>query len=104
MLQPIVGFAGMSHLGINTAVATAERGFNTICYDRNESLIDQLKQQKLSIIEPELPELLEKNTTTNRLIFSSDVSQLYNCDIVYISCDDITGNIDNIAVIQLTNI
>src|SRR3990167_5570376 len=90
MLQPIVGFAGMSHLGINTAVATAERGFNTICYDRNESLIDQLKQQKLSIIEPELPELLEKNTTTNRLIFSSDVSQLYNCDIVYISCDVIT--------------
>ena len=42
MLQPIIGFVGMSHLGINTAVATAERGFNTICYDKDEALIKKL--------------------------------------------------------------
>ena len=29
----IVGFLGMSHLGINYAVASAEKGFDVICYD-----------------------------------------------------------------------
>src|SRR3990167_4042967 len=87
MLQPIIGFAGMSHLGVNTAAATAERGFDTLCYDMDESLIQKLNEQELLIIEPGLPELFSKNILANRLKFSDNVRQLYDCDIVYISSD-----------------
>ena len=87
MLQPIIGFAGMSHLGVNTAAATAERGFDTLCYDMDESLIQKLNKQELLIIEPGLPELFSKNILANRLKFSDNVRQLYDCDIVYISSD-----------------
>ena len=33
MTLPVIGYAGMTHLGLNSAVATAEKGFETVCYD-----------------------------------------------------------------------
>lgn len=92
MLQPLIGFAGMSHLGMNTAVATAERGFNTICYDIDESLIEELKNKELTIVEPELSKLFEKNISIDRLKFTFDANQLYKCDIIYISSDVMTDD------------
>ncbi|EKD73817.1 MAG: hypothetical protein ACD_45C00181G0005 [uncultured bacterium] len=90
--QPLIGFAGMSHLGINTAVATAERGFDTICYDSDSFLIKDLKNQKLTIVEPGLSTLFTKHLSTQRLKFSDDVSRLQECDIVYISSDVMTND------------
>ena len=45
----IVGFAGMTHLGINTAVATADKGWEIIGYDENQKTIDNLKNKVLEI-------------------------------------------------------
>ena len=33
MKLPIIGFVGMSHLGLNYAVATANKKFKVICFD-----------------------------------------------------------------------
>jgi UDPglucose 6-dehydrogenase len=81
----LVGFAGMTHLGINSAVATAERGFDVLGYDADKRVIDQLQNGKLPVVEPELDDLARKNAS--RLTFSSNLAELKRCDVVYISAD-----------------
>ena len=34
-----IGFVGLTHLGINSAVAAAEKGFQAVCYDADAALI-----------------------------------------------------------------
>ena len=61
MSQPVIGFAGMTHLGINSAAAAAARGFQTVCFDTDAGVITKLKLGKLPVVEPGLPELIEQN-------------------------------------------
>ena len=42
-----IGFVGMSHLGLNYAVATAKKKFKVICYDENVSIVNILNKKKL---------------------------------------------------------
>lgn len=85
MTLPVVGFAGMTHLGINSAAATAARGFPVLGYDCDAALIQRLAQRDLPIVEPGLDELVAANQ--DRLSFSSDTADLARCDIVYIAAD-----------------
>jgi UDPglucose 6-dehydrogenase len=85
MSRPVIGFAGMTHLGINSAAAAAARGFETICFDTDAGIITTLKSGKLSIVEPGLPELLEQSK--QRFAFTTEVIDLEHCDVVYISAD-----------------
>src|SRR5260370_42692045 len=54
MTGPVIGFAGMTHLGLNSAVASAERGFNVICFDSDPGRIAALNEGRLPVVEPEL--------------------------------------------------
>lgn len=95
MSGPTIGFAGMTHLGINSAAASAARGFRTVCFDPDAQLIAGLKAAKLPVVEPGLPELLREHGA--RLFLASDASALAQCDIVYIAPDvptDDTGQSD----------
>ena len=56
-INPKIGFVGMSHLGLNYAVATAKKNFKVICYDENKNTIDILNKKKIPIFEKDL----EKN-------------------------------------------
>lgn len=85
MTKPIIGFAGMTHLGLNSAVASAEKGFHTVGFDGNAALIAELQSGRTSINEPSLSELLKSNA--ERLEFSSSLEVLSTCDVVYISMD-----------------
>jgi UDPglucose 6-dehydrogenase len=80
-----VGFAGMTHLGLNSAVATAERGFKIVCFDEQSSVINALQAKILPVVEPGLSELLEKNS--DKIMFSNTQADLKSCDIVYIAAD-----------------
>ena len=33
MSAPVLGFAGMTHLGLVSGVCAAEKGFRTVCFD-----------------------------------------------------------------------
>ena len=81
----LVGFAGMTHLGINSAAATAARGFSILGYDRDGALIERLQRRDLPVVEPGLPELMAEHA--GRLDFSADAAALRRCDIVYIAAD-----------------
>jgi len=83
--KPVIGFAGMTHLGLNSAVAGAEKGFHIMCFDQNAELISELQSGKTNINEPDLSEML--NTNSERLEFTSSKEDLKKCNIVYISLD-----------------
>jgi UDPglucose 6-dehydrogenase len=82
---PVVGFAGMTHLGLVSATVVASRGFETACYDTDAALIEQLRAGRLPVLEPGLSELLRGNG--ERQTFTSAAGDLGGCDIVYIAAD-----------------
>lgn len=95
MSNPVIGFAGMTHLGLNSGVAAAEKGFDVVCFDSDNERVEALRRGKLHVMEPDLPELLAKNQ--NRIAFTNAVSDLQKCDVVYVAPDvatDDTGQSD----------
>jgi UDPglucose 6-dehydrogenase len=82
---PIVGFAGMTHLGLVSATAVASRGFQTICYDADDSLVRRLKSRDLPVSEPDLAALMQANGA--RQTFTGSAGDLNRCDVVYIAAD-----------------
>src|SRR5580692_2518144 len=85
MSQINVGFAGMTHLGINSAAATAARGFEVLGFDVDETVVAGLQRHTMPVFEPGLDELVASNAS--RLRFSADAGDLKRCDLVYISVD-----------------
>ncbi len=101
LIKPIIGFAGMSHLGLVSATAVAEKGFSVISYDPSQVLIATLNSGQMPIEEPQLNTLLSKNR--NRLSFTHQIVDLNACDIIYIALDVPTNsaNVSDIASIEL---
>src|SRR6202043_3144233 len=85
MKPPVVGFAGMSHLGLVSAAAVAGAGFETVCLDTDQKLIASLRKGALPIVEPDLAELIKTNGARQR--FTSSAAELAACDVVYAALD-----------------
>ena len=81
----VIGFVGLTHLGLNSAIASAARGFHVLGYSDESELVSDLNRGVLPIEEPQLKELLASNTS--RLTFSCNPECLSSCAIVYISTD-----------------
>lgn len=88
--KPVIGFAGMTHLGLNSAVAAADKGFPVVCFDPDSARIKALARGKLPVVEPDLPELFVKNA--ERMTFSTDSAVLGACDVVYVAPDVATDD------------
>ncbi|MCA3262823.1 MAG: nucleotide sugar dehydrogenase [Telmatospirillum sp.] len=80
-----IGFLGMSHLGICSLAAAAERGFRVFGYDPDAGRIAELKRGLPPVSEPGLQESLAKQR--ERMTFSASADGLRACDIVYLSFD-----------------
>jgi UDPglucose 6-dehydrogenase len=97
-----IGFAGLSHLGIVSGAAVAEKGFDVIGYDDDSVLVDRLLNGDSPVVEPDLADLQKKNSA--HLDYTSDVSQLHRCDLIYIARDvptDDAGTSDVSAITTL---
>ena len=84
MNKPLIGFAGMTHLGINSAAAAA-CNFPTLWFDPDQERIARLKKNELPITEPGLAEIFAENQA--RIRCSSSAADLRDCAVVYIACD-----------------
>ena len=83
--MPVIGFAGMTHLGLVSGVAAAEKGFGVVCYDPDAAQIALIAAGKLPVSEPQLDDLVARNRP--RLKFTAAVSELAACDVVYVAPD-----------------
>jgi UDPglucose 6-dehydrogenase len=81
----VVGFAGMTHLGIVSALAAAARGASVVGYAENRELAARLGDGEMPIAEPGLDDLFA--TVRARISFTADAARLRGCDIVYIAAD-----------------
>lgn len=86
-----IAYIGMTHLGLNSAVAAAEKGFAVVCFDLQQELIANLKKGQLPVVEPRLSELLNQNN--HRLHFTHQLSDLKKCDLLYIALDIATNEL-----------
>lgn len=81
----MIGFVGLSHLGIVYGLATAAKGFDVVGFDRDGALCERLGQGHFPVSEPGLEELF--NANRERLNFTADVSALTKCSVVFYSLD-----------------
>jgi len=84
-MKPVVGFAGMTHLGLVSAAAVAGRGFEVVCFDADGALIERLGRQDWPVLEPGLGELIGRNGARHR--FTGAGRDLGACDVVYVAPD-----------------
>jgi len=84
-MNPRIGVAGMTHLGLVTGTAIAAAGFETVCYDADAGLAARLKIGDLPVVEPGLPAAIRDNGA--RQIFTADISALKACDVVIVAPD-----------------
>jgi len=95
MSRPVIGFAGMTHLGLVSGISAAEKGFEMVLFDPAEARIAALQKRQLPVSEPQLDHLLHKNE--GRITFSADPAVLKRCDVIYVAPDvptDDTGASD----------
>lgn len=81
----MIGFAGLSHLGIVSSAAAAARGFDVTAFDGDPELCRAMAAAQPPIVEPGLPELLQE--VAMRIRYAADASALAGCDVIYISVD-----------------
>ena len=80
-----IGYVGLTHLGINYAIASAMKGFKIVCFDDNSDIISTLKKKKIPFYEKNTEKNLKKNF--NQFKFTNKIADLKNCDLVFISRD-----------------
>src|SRR3989442_13831680 len=81
----MIGFAGLSHLGIHSSLATAAKGFDVISFDPSPELVANLGKGKFPLEEPGLGELFDANRKRTR--YSADPHNLSVCELVFVTLD-----------------
>jgi UDPglucose 6-dehydrogenase len=85
MSSPVIGYAGMTHLGLCSGIAAASKGFAVVGYHNDAELVAAIEGCELSVMEPGLDGMLAANR--ERLTFSAEPEVLNECDVVYIAVD-----------------
>jgi UDPglucose 6-dehydrogenase len=88
--RPVIGFAGMTHLGVNSAAAAMARGFDVVAYDGDASTVRKLEGGTPPVSEPGLEEALRQHASRAR--YTTREADLGACDVVYISTDVATDD------------
>jgi len=77
---------GSGYVGLVAGACFADVGNEVICADIDDKKIDMLKAGKIPIYEPGLADLVQKNSSEERLFFTTDlVSAVRNSEILFIA-------------------
>ncbi|MCW5744776.1 MAG: UDP-glucose/GDP-mannose dehydrogenase family protein [Alphaproteobacteria bacterium] len=98
----MIGFIGLTHLGICSAVGAAIQGHAIVGWSDDAALVQRIGRGVLPVVEPGLDGAFAEHRS--RLTFTSDVDALAGCDVVYIAPDvptDDTGRADLTPIHQV---
>src|SRR5260370_12819667 len=85
MQRPIVGYAGLTHLGTCSAIGAATKGFSVVGLADDIGLVQRFRNGQLPVLEPGLDAALAAHS--GNLSFSASCDDLATCDIVYVAVD-----------------
>ncbi|MSX44513.1 MAG: nucleotide sugar dehydrogenase, partial [Actinobacteria bacterium] len=75
---------GTGYLGATHAAAMSSLGFEVIGVDVEAAKIAALSKGKVPFYEPGLEELLEQEVNSGRLHFTTDISEIKDCDVHFV--------------------
>ena len=81
----MIGFVGLSHLGLNYSLATAAKGFDVVAYDPDASVTARCAAGEFPIEEPGFGDLFAQHR--DRIRYTSDETALAECELVFYSLD-----------------
>jgi UDPglucose 6-dehydrogenase len=96
----MIGFAGLSHLGLNYSLATAAKGFDVVAFDPDPALTERCATGNFPIEEPGFAELFTQHR--ERIHYTSSTTELAACDLVFYSLDVRTNDLNESDVGPLT--
>lgn len=102
MTGPRIAYCGLTHLGLNSAVAAAVKGMPVVGFDPSPEHVEALNRGHLPIREPGLDEAFALHH--ERLTFTADLAALKDCDVAVISADvptDDRGQSDLADIVDL---
>src|SRR5215470_14967365 len=85
MTSPLIGFAGLTHLGLVSAVGTASKGFRVVGYDADGTRVRDIAVGRMPVVEPGLDDMAQQ--FSKNLSYTDRLGDLGACDIVYVSTD-----------------
>ncbi len=86
----MIGFAGLTHLGIIYSLATAAKGFETVAFDPDISHVNRISDGAFPVSEPGLIEGWAEHRS--RLHYTAQESDLAACSVVFIALDVSTND------------
>src|SRR5665213_1277361 len=96
----MIGFIGLSHLGLNYSLASAAKGFDVVCYDPDAALVNRLRGGEFPIDEPGFRELFAEHK--ERLRYTCDLSEVGKCGLVFYALDVRTNDRNESDLADLT--
>src|SRR3989304_1483269 len=80
-----VAIIGTGYVGLVTGVCLAERGNDVHCVDNNPKVVEKLKAGQVTIYEPGLEEIYQRNLKKGRIKFSGDlVAAVLRSQVVFL--------------------
>lgn len=81
-----IAVVGTGYVGLVAGACFADHGNDVICVDRDEAKIRMLKRGKIPIYEPGLEELVRRNKTERRLVFTTALGRaVRSSSIIFIA-------------------
>ena len=81
-----IAVIGTGYVGLVTGACFADSGNDVMCVDIDQKKIDLLNRGEIPIYEPGLDDLIERNRTSGRIVFTTDtVAAIQTSEIIFIA-------------------
>ena len=81
-----IAVVGTGYVGLVTGTCFAETGNTVTCIDIDQEKVNKLKNGKITIYEPGLEQLFERNIKQNRLMFTTSLAEgIQEADIIFLA-------------------
>lgn len=81
-----IAVIGTGYVGLVSGTCFAETGNNVVCVDIDKRKIEKLKNGQITIFEPGLEHLFERNTKQGRLTFTTNIEEIIDdAEIIFLA-------------------
>ncbi|GAH80818.1 unnamed protein product, partial [marine sediment metagenome] len=100
-----IAIIGSGYVGLVTGTCLSDFGLSVTCVDQDEQKIKMLNSGGVPIYEPNLEDLIQKNVSADRLIFTTDLEKaVKESKVIFItvgtpSNDDGSANLKQIETV-----